>query len=146
MLENYLELEKLSTPLQFEFSITLDESIDPERIQVPPMMIQPFVENAIIHGLRKKDSKGSIVIHFKINGEVLICVIRDNGIGRKQAGLINGQVRGQHKSSAIPITQKRLEQYGSYRKVNAGVEITDLEEEGKPSGTAVTVSTPYETF
>jgi ligand-binding sensor domain-containing protein len=145
MLENYLELEKLSTQEPFEFSITVDKSIDPERIQIPPMMVQPFVENAIIHGLRKKDGKGSISIHFKIEGVVLQCTIRDNGIGRKQAD-INGHLRGQHKSTAIPITKKRLEQYGYYRKVNAGVEITDLDEDGKPLGTQVVVSTPYETF
>jgi ligand-binding sensor domain-containing protein len=146
MLENYLELEKLSTQQPFEFSIKMEESIDPERIQIPPMMVQPFVENAIVHGLKKKDSKGSIAIHFKIKDEVLICTIRDNGIGRKQAAHVNGHSRGQHKSAAIPITQKRLEQYGSYRKVNAGVEITDLQDEGEPSGTEVIVSTPYETF
>jgi hypothetical protein len=146
ILENYLELEKLSTSLPFDFSITTDESIDAEHIQIPPMMIQPFVENAIVHGLKKKDGKGSISVHFKIVGDVLTCKIRDNGIGRKKAGDINGQVRSQHKSTAIPITQKRLEQYGLYRKVNAGVEIADLEEGGNPSGTEVTVSTPYETF
>lgn len=146
MLENYLELEKLSTPQPFDFSITCDESIDPERVQIPPMMIQPFVENAIIHGLKKKDGQGSIAVHFRLNGEVLMCTIRDNGIGRKQSAHINGETRGQHKSTAIPITQKRLEQYGSHRKVNAGVQITDLEENGRPLGTEVIVSTPYESF
>jgi sensor histidine kinase YesM len=146
MLENYLELEKLSTQPPFEFSITVDEAIDPEHIQVPPMMIQPFIENAIIHGLKRKDSVGSISIHFKTKGEILFCSIRDNGIGRKKAADINGQTRGQHKSTAIAITQKRLEQYGAHRNVKAGVEIIDLVVEGTPTGTEVIVSTPYETF
>jgi ligand-binding sensor domain-containing protein len=144
MLENYIELEKLSTQQSFEFSVTHDPSIDPEQIQVPPMIVQPFVENAIIHGLRKKEGNGVMSIHFKRDGEILICTIRDNGIGRKQAANINGQARSQHKSAAIPITQKRLEQYGSYRKVNAGIQIIDLEEGGKPAGTEVVVCTPFE--
>ncbi len=56
------------------------------------------------------------------------------------------RTRGQHKSSAIPITEKRLEQYGRYKEANVGIQIKDLADEGKPSGTEVVVSTPYEAF
>jgi ligand-binding sensor domain-containing protein len=146
ILENYLELEKLTTQPPFEFSITHDESVDAERIQIPPMMIQPFVENAIIHGIRKKETAGLISIHFKIEGDILNCIICDNGIGRKRAAEINLKTRGHHKSTAIPITRKRLEQYGNFRQVKAGVEITDMEENGNSVGTKVIVSTPFESF
>ena len=144
ILQNYMELEKLSTHQGFEFSITHDDTVDPQQIQIPPMLFQPFVENAIIHGLKKKATSGMLSIHFTRNSDVVVCTIRDNGVGRKQAAEINGQTRGQHKSTAIPVTQKRLEQYGAFRKVNTGVQIIDLEEDGKPSGTEVIVATPYE--
>jgi LytS/YehU family sensor histidine kinase len=147
MLENYLELEKLTMSIPFGFSITMDEAIDPEQIQIPPMMIQPFAENAVVHGLKKKESNGFISIHFKLSGDLLLCTIRDNGIGRKQAAFIKEQYGGgHHKSAAIPITEKRLEQYGAHKKVNAGIKIIDLLSDGKPAGTEVIVSAPYEAF
>jgi len=146
ILESYLELEKLSIQPAFEFSITLDSSIDYSRIQIPPMMIQPFVENAIVHGLRKKETSGMIAIHFTIQGALLTCTITDNGIGRERAAELNRRSIGQHTSSAIPITEKRLEQYGAYLKVKAGVSIIDLKEDGVATGTQVVMSTPFETY
>jgi ligand-binding sensor domain-containing protein len=146
MLENYLELEKLTTRPAFGFSIVTDDSIDPQRIQIPPMMIQPFVENAIVHGIRKKETPGFISINFTIEGDVLKCTISDDGIGRLKASAMNATTRSHHKSTAIPVTQKRLEQYGQFRQVKAGIEIKDLFDDGKPSGTSVIVSTPYEAF
>jgi len=144
ILENFLELEKLSINHKFDFTITMDESIDPEGIQIPPMMIQPFIENAIIHGLKKKEGKGLITIHFSINDELLICTLQDNGIGRKKSGQINEEFRPDHKSTGIAVTQKRLEQYGLHRKVKAGIEFVDLEENGIATGTKVIISSPYE--
>lgn len=147
ILENYLELEKLSANHKFDFVVTKDESIDPENIQIPPMMIQPFVENAIIHGVKKKEGKGLISVHFKIDGDLMTCVITDDGIGRKMSGDINRQTRSSsHKSTGISVTQKRLEQYGLHRKVNAGIEFVDLEQAGNPTGTKVIISTPFEEY
>jgi sensor histidine kinase YesM len=124
----------------------VDESIDAEHLQIPPMMIQPFVENAIIHGIRRKSTPGFISIHFKTEGEMLNCTVRDNGIGRKKAAEINAQAKSLHKSTAISITQKRLQQYSQHREVAAGIEIIDLEENNNSTGTQVTVLTPFETF
>jgi sensor histidine kinase YesM len=107
-------------------------------------MIQPFVENAIIHGLKKKEGKGFIAITFKIEGNLIICTIDDNGIGRKKSGAINGETRPNHKSTGIAVTQKRLEQYGLHRKVMSGIKIVDLEENGSPVGTRVIIATPFE--
>jgi ligand-binding sensor domain-containing protein len=144
ILDNYLELEKLSTNHKFDFTITTDESIDPENIEIPPMMIQPFVENAIVHGIKKKEGRGIITVHFKTAGALILCEITDNGIGRKKSGLLNGQTRSNHKSTGISVTTRRLEQYGQHLKVNAGVEIIDLEEDGNPTGTRVIISSPFE--
>lgn len=145
ILENYLELEKLSTNHKFDFAISVDKSIDPENTEIPPMMLQPFVENAIIHGIKKKEGKGNIQITFAMEGEDLLrCEISDDGIGRKNSAHINGQVRTDHKSTGIAVTTKRLEQYGIHRKLNAGIRIVDLEEAGEPRGTRVVVTIPVE--
>jgi ligand-binding sensor domain-containing protein len=144
ILENYLELEKLSINDKFDFTITTAEVIDPENIEIPPMMIQPFVENAIIHGIKKKEGKGVIHIRFEVKNELMTCTITDNGVGRKKSGEVNGQSRPNHKSTGISVTRKRLEQYGAHLRLNAGIEFLDLEEAGKPAGTQVVISIPFE--
>jgi sensor histidine kinase YesM len=144
MLENYLALEQLSANHRFEFVITHTESIDPARIEIPPMMIQPFVENAVVHGVNKKAEKGKITIHFRTYGNVLLCEINDNGIGRRQSAHINRQSRPGHKSTGISVTTRRLKQYSQHREVDAGIEIIDLEVGGTPTGTRVVIRTPFE--
>jgi len=146
MLENYVELEKLTTDQKFDFSITMDDEIDPETLHIPPMMVQPFVENSIMHGIKKKNSPGMIKLHFGLKDDMIVCELTDNGIGRKRAAEINSIVRREHRSTAISITTKRLEQYGDHRNVNAGIQIQDLEENGQPLGTRVIVRIPYEGF
>jgi ligand-binding sensor domain-containing protein len=144
ILENYMELEKLTTNQPFAFSITVDEAVDAERIQIPPMMIQPFVENAIVHGVKKKNAPGEIRIHFRLNGQMLECEVTDNGVGRKRSAEMNRNSRQAHKSTGISVTTKRLEQYGQQGNLPAGVRIIDLEENGLAAGTSVIISTPFE--
>jgi ligand-binding sensor domain-containing protein len=144
ILDNYLELEKLSANHKFDFVIHVHESIDPESIEIPPMMIQPFVENAIVHGIRNKEGKGNITLHFSIKAELIICEITDNGIGRKRSAQIKDTSRPHHKSTGISITMQRLKQYGHHRKVEAGISFIDLEENGIGVGTKVIMATPYE--
>lgn len=144
MLENYLALERIAIGQDFKFSITVDESIDPLLIEIPPMMIQPFVENAVIHGIRTKTGSGKITIHFNIERDVLVCEVTDNGIGREQSAMLNAAARPGHKSTAISVTRKRLQQYGTHRKVEAGITFVDLKDNGLATGTKVIISTPYE--
>jgi ligand-binding sensor domain-containing protein len=146
ILENYLELEKLSTNNKFDFSITTSKNIDPEHVEIPPMMIQPFVENAIIHGIKKKEGAGHIRVHFEVRDTLIICSVTDNGIGRKKSGSMNGQSEPNHKSTAISVTRRRLEQYGAHRHLDAGIEFLDLEEAGNPIGTKVVISIPFEAY
>jgi ligand-binding sensor domain-containing protein len=143
ILENYLELEKLSANHKFEYSIVTAEGIDAENMEIPPMMLQPFVENAIIHGVKRKEGKGQISILFKKEGELIICEISDNGIGRKKSGDLNG-ARPHHKSTGISVTTQRLRQYGTHRNLNAGVTFIDLEKDGMAQGTTVVVAVPFE--
>ena len=84
VLKNYLELEKLRFQEKFDYEIELDEEIDYD-VGIPPMLIQPHVENAILHGLKPKKDKGHLSIRFRLDGDFLICEIEDDGIGRKAA-------------------------------------------------------------
>lgn len=144
ILENYLELEKLSTNNKFDFDIILDKSIQPDIIEIPPMLIQPFVENAIIHGIKKKDSKGHISIEFSSAKGLVVCQVTDNGIGRQKATALNKQQTSKHKSTGISVTRKRLEQFKIQGDEGAGVDIEDLKDsEGIALGTKVILSIPY---
>lgn len=92
MLRLYLELEQLRLTNEFHFDIIVDEDIEPEEIMIPPMMLQPFAENAIWHGLIPKQGPKTLRIEFKLlTQDVLTCTVADNGIGRKAAQLIKGE-------------------------------------------------------
>ena len=141
ILENYLELEKLSLNQKFEFEIKVAENIDKEEIEIPPMLIQPFVENAVLHGIRPLKDKGFIKINFSSDDNILTCEIIDNGIGREQA--LKNKLKKAHKSSGIDVTKKRLEQIIYETKQSGGIEIIDLKDsDEKPIGTKVVLRIP----
>lgn len=143
-LENYLSLEQFSSGDKFDFTITVDDSLDPEEQTIPPMMVQPFVENAIIHGVTKlTDRKGHIDVTFKQEDNHLWCEISDNGIGRKAAAEVKSQKANYHKSTALVVTQERLDILHAGAEEVKGLEITDLfDENDNPSGTRVTLRIP----
>ncbi len=145
ILENYLELEKLSTNNKFEFEIHIDKSLNPDTCEIPPMMIQPFVENAIVHGIKGKDGEGHIHINFGKKDKTVVCEIIDDGIGRVESAQYKNTGKSKHKSSGISITKRRLEQLSVQTSTNAGIEIIDLTEKGKAKGTKVIVTIPFET-
>lgn len=137
-LENYIQLEKLTSNLDLELLIELDEKIDGAEELLPPLMIQPFVENAIIHGLKELNYQGKITVGFNlINDHLLECWVEDNGRGRKKASEIKAQKENYHKSTALQVTQERL---ANLNKKGGFVpfEIIDLQsDDGKPQGTKV---------
>ncbi|MCB9225457.1 MAG: histidine kinase [Crocinitomicaceae bacterium] len=137
-LENYVQLEKLTSNLDIELVIELDEDIDAAEEILPPLMIQPFVENAIIHGLKDLNKTGVIKVGFKLlNEHLLECYVEDNGKGRMAASEINSQKENYHKSTALRVTQERLA--GLNKEADfVPFEIIDLKDEkGDPSGTKV---------
>lgn len=92
MLQLYLELEQLRLTDDFTFTISVDDDIDPEEIQIPPMMLQPFAENAIWHGLVPKEGTKTLSIKFIMpESELLKCIVEDNGVGRAAAGKIKAE-------------------------------------------------------
>lgn len=137
-LENYLNLEKLSTDHPFDFNIIVSDNIQPDAFGIPPLLLQPFVENAIVHGIKEIDRVGEIRIEISKHDQFIQCVIKDNGRGRKAAQEIRQQKSSYHKSTALLLTQERLEALtkGSDYK---SFEIIDHE---APTGTEVILRIP----
>jgi sensor histidine kinase YesM len=110
ILTKYLELESMRFESDFLYEIRLSKNVDEDYIQLPPMLLQPFVENAIKHGLLHKKGSKQLHIYFDINDDetILQCTIDDNGIGRKAAEEINKNRNASHKSFSTSATEKRL--------------------------------------
>ncbi len=143
ILENYLLIEKFCNGDRFDYEIASDPALEADFIQIPPMLLQPFVENAIKHGMKDLGGmkRGMIRIEFKSENQQLICIVEDNGIGRKKAEEIKQQStvhEKEHTSVAIKITRERLELMGATNN-DKTLEIIDLYENGEPSGTRVIV-------
>lgn len=140
-----LELEQLRFAGNFDFNITTDQEIEPEDIFLSPMLIQPFVENAVLHGLNKNQSGGLITIHFSLNGKLLFCTINDNGQGRNFTENVSQKSTEGHVSLGSQVTLERLALLKSESSLDAGVEIIDLKhDDGTASGTRVVVRMPFE--
>ena len=137
-LDNYLQLEKISSEDRFDFEIIVDENIEPDAFGIPPLLLQPFAENAIVHGLREIDHRGKITIEFKWMESYIECSVTDNGRGRKAAQEVRHQKSSYHKSTALVLTQERLAAMSSELKVKP-FEIIDLE---NPTGTKVVLRIP----
>ena len=135
-LQYYIDIEKLRFDDKFDYEIIIDEEIDEDFFGIPPLVIQPFVENSIIHGLNNKKSKGFISIELKMIEESILCIIQDNGIGREAADKIRENSGILHKSKGMNITKERLEILSNTKKYS--VNIIDLKDEnGHPTGTRI---------
>jgi LytS/YehU family sensor histidine kinase len=142
MLENYLELEKLRFGDQFSYDITVDDALDADFTDIPTMILQPFVENAIWHGLLHKKGDGRLSITFYQQEGSLLCVIQDNGIGRERAAA-QRQQGDEHHSRGLQITRDRLALYNRRFNLDKTFDIEDLyDETGQSCGTRVNVWFP----
>lgn len=137
MLKNYIELEKTRFENKFDFILKVNPSVDLENIEIPSLLIQPYVENAIIHGLYNKMGPGTLTIHVKQDDSSVIFEIEDDGIGRKAATELRAQNFPAHKSMGIKVTEERLKLINEHNSV--GFRIEDLENASGPAGTRVTV-------
>jgi ligand-binding sensor domain-containing protein len=143
-LELYLELEVMRFDKKFEYQIEVDNSIDQNYDRIPSMLIQPYVENAIIHGLLPKLNAGKISIKMHRQDETILCTIEDNGIGRERSKEFKKHRIQQHKSMGMSITQERLAILNSSLNSKLNAEIVDLYEGGQPAGTKVILHIPLE--
>jgi sensor histidine kinase YesM len=144
----YLELESLRFGQSFKYVINLDPEIDQEEVFIPSLIVQPFIENAIWHGLLHKEGQRELVIDFKLlDEERLQFIVTDNGIGRRKAAEIKagGISVSNHHSKGMKITQERIELVRLQTKFRPEIEITDLvDEKGEATGTRVTVTLPLD--
>jgi sensor histidine kinase YesM len=140
-LTNYFELERIRLEDRFSYTINTKGIKNMERLKVPNMVIQPFVENAIKHGVRyKKNGKGFIEVVFEQPDDTLRCTIADNGIGREKAMQLRSQSGVQHESKGMGITFRRIESVNALTKGNINITIEDLKDEnGNASGTKVVI-------
>jgi hypothetical protein len=145
-LEHYLELQKNRYGDLFEYTISIDEQLDEFNTRIPAMMLQPFIENAIDHGIKPKKAKGQIDIRFVQKGEEIWVEVEDNGIGRaKAAELESGQIHNKHLSRATFLIQQRINVLNRKYHIKIYFEIIDLEnEKGEPTGTLVRIILPKE--
>ncbi len=142
----YLELETMRFEEQFTFELDINEQLIPDEIAIPAMIIQPYVENAIKHGLlhKRTDKKLKITFHPG-EKQTLICTVSDNGIGRKQSANLNALRNKKHQSFATGATQKRLELLNAGRQMAIGVVYHDLlNPDGSAAGTTVVITIPWE--
>ena len=142
-LKLYLELESLRFEQKFEYQVILDDEIDTDMLKVPPLIIQPYAENANWHGLMQKKEKGHLTIELYIKEEMLFYEITDDGIGRKRAGEIKSKSAATHKSMGMRITTDRLLMLQKQNEKEKSVSITDLIlADGSPGGTEVRIKIP----
>ncbi|MCT4698783.1 sensor histidine kinase [Tenacibaculum haliotis] len=139
-LKLYLKLEKLRFGDAFNYTINFNEK---DSIEVPSLLIQPFIENALVHGLMHKKGAKEIEITFKLTTDVLQCIITDNGIGRKEADKIASRQGNHHESFALSAIEKRLKIFKNQYSENIGYFIEDLYENKIAIGTRVTLTMPY---
>lgn len=139
----YLELESIRFKDKFDFRITIDDEIDPIMHKVPTMLIQPYVENSISHGLIPKEGKGFVSIDLKLNSNCILCTIEDNGIGREASMERNIKKEGNHNSLGTRISRSRLDLVNELYGTSLQTVYSDLKDgEGRPAGTRVEIHIP----
>jgi sensor histidine kinase YesM len=112
MLENYLSLEKMRFKDAFDYSVEVAEDTDPFDIEMPPLLIQPFVENAVLHGMKNASGQGFIRVFFEEKDHALQITVEDNGPGLSASAKADTAEQPAHKSVGMGITQKRLSLLG----------------------------------
>lgn len=123
----YLELEQMRFEEKFDYEIIIDKSVDTDYDIMPPLLMQPYVENAILHGLNPKPERGKLTIRLNSENNFLICTITDNGIGRERASEIHRTMPVKnHKSMGMKITEDRLKILNEINNSQLSVAITDL--------------------
>jgi hypothetical protein len=143
-LTNYLEIERTRLENAFSWSVNIDRSVDPAEHYIPPMILQPFVENSVRHGLRfRKDKAGKVTITVKCEDGYLICILDDNGVGRKAAMQYKSISPINYQSKGLSLTADRISMFNQEHDRKITMYIDDLEDVFHNSlGTRVTISFP----
>jgi len=139
----YLELEMIRFKDKFEYEIKVDEEIDTLLYKVPTMLIQPYVENSITHGLIPGENKGFVNINLKLESEYILCTVEDNGIGREAASEKKQMSESNHNSLGTQIISSRLDLVNTLYGTSLKTTYSDLKKDnGEPAGTRVEIQIP----
>ena len=139
----YLELELLRFDQRFEYRISVQDDLDTTMVKVPPLIIQPYVENAIWHGLMHKNEKGHLEIELYQQENLLICKITDDGIGRKRAEELKSKSSLTYKSMGMNITAERIALLQQQESHNTFITVSDVvNSQNRPAGTEVLIKLP----
>jgi len=143
-LSTYLELEKTRMEEKFVYSIQLSDTVSSGEYYIPPMILQPYVENSIRHGISyRKDKAGRIIINVRLENDKLICMVEDNGVGRLIAGQFRMRERFDRQSRGMSVTADRIEMMNKDTRQKIELMVQDLiDQNNEPLGTRVTVSFP----
>ena len=142
LLNNYLELQKLRFENKFDFAIVVDDKIDTESIHIPPMLAQPFIENAIEHGIFYKKDKGRVDVRLYYENNLLIYEIEDDGVGMEEAMKLKNKLKSSYESLATIITKERMTTLSEH--ANSDIEIIDKKQiASNNSGVKVKFVVPF---
>ncbi|MDB5276253.1 MAG: hypothetical protein JWR61_1208 [Ferruginibacter sp.] len=144
-LTEYLMLEQLRMPGQFTYKLTVANIDEPDKMQIPNMMLQPLIENSIRHGIKPLENrKGMLTVHFELNHEFVKCTVTDNGVGRDNINDFKNNLYAEHKSYGMDIIKKRLSVITEINQLEMEFEIKDLHlDNGLSAGTQVIIQLPY---
>lgn len=138
----YTQLESMRFGNKFSYTFSIDPSIDLKSIQVPALILQPFIENSIWHGIMPKEEEGHVKVSVEKSDDTIRCIIDDNGIGRERA--LKNRFKHQastHQSKGVNLTQSRLDLDNALNNRNASVKTIDKKDElGNALGTTVTLT------
>jgi sensor histidine kinase YesM len=141
MLRLYLDMERLRFSESFSYNIIYENTIEPETIYIPPMLLQPFCENAIWHGLMHKEGQGRLDIMMSIQNGELRCIIADNGVGRDKAAELKSKSGTKQKSFGLKITTERLALFNNEKTIQSFYSTEDvLDEDENVAGTKVVLN------
>ncbi|RYE21679.1 MAG: hypothetical protein EOP51_15055 [Sphingobacteriales bacterium] len=145
LLRLYIEMENFRFSQQFTYDFAVSDNLDLESIYLPSMIIQPYIENAIWHGLLHKNDKGHLKIIFEKKENLLEVIVEDNGIGRQKSTILKSRNTLRQRSYGMKITQNRIEIASKLYGLNATVNIDDLADaDGNAVGTRVILQIPIE--
>ncbi|PBQ31061.1 hypothetical protein CNR22_04515 [Sphingobacteriaceae bacterium] len=146
-LQNYLELQKLRFDNKLNYELKIDPQLEMDMVMIPPMLAQPFIENAIEHGIFYKNGEGFLSIKISLKNNTLLYEIEDDGIGLSESLKLKSAFDKKHKSLAIQITKERIETMNMQNNTDFEIEIKDKAMTQKnSSGVYVKFATPYLTL
>ncbi len=139
-LENYLQLQLTRFEEKFDYNITIDTSVNPQKVKIPSLLLQPLVENALNHGIFHSETKGNLHVSFKVDEQdkdTLVCMVDDNGVGRQRSKELRGKIIRKADSYGTILIKELIDTFNKYEKIN--IEIEYIDKQLPQTGTTVII-------